>query len=130
MIQASEELERYLGRLERPFERVSDATYLLRLGAGGPLVALRMAPPVLVVRVEIGSVPASLEASRSLFKKLLELNASSLLHAAYGLEGDRIVLAAALELQSLDLNELEAALADVELALSEHVPGLHEMVKS
>ena len=74
-------------------------------------------------------MPSSLEASHSLYKKLLELNATSLVHAAYGLEGDQVVLAAALELTSLDLNELEAVLADVDLALAEHVPTLHEIVK-
>ena len=41
----------------------------------------------------------------------------------------RIVLSAALSLETLDLSELEAALADVELALSEHVPALHELGK-
>lgn len=130
MIQTSEDLEGYLSRLERAFERVDDGTYVLPMGAGRPLVALRLSPPVLVVRAEIGAVPSTAPASGSVYKKLLELNASELLHAAYGLEQDRIVLSAALSLQSLDLNELEAALADVDLALSEHVPTLHEMLKS
>ena len=99
------------------------------MGQGQPLVALRLEPPVLLVNVEIGAVPAGAEASRALFQKLLELNASSLMHAAYGLERGRIVLSAALSLETLDLSELEAALADVELALSEHVPALHELGK-
>lgn len=93
------------------------------------MVALRLEPPVLVVRVEIGRAPSSPEASLSLFRKLLELNATSMVHSAFGLEGDRIVLSAALELASLDLNELEAVLSDIDLALAEHVPTLHEMVK-
>ncbi len=130
MIQTSEDLEGYLSRLERSFERVDEGTYVLTMGAGRPLVALRLSPPVLVVRAEIGAVPPAPEASRALYKKLLELNASQLLHAAYGLEQDRIVLSAALSLENLDLNEIEAALADVDLALSEHVPTLHEMLKS
>ena len=53
-----------------------------------------------------------------------------LLHAAFGLENDQIVLAAALELESLDLNELEAVLADIDVALSEHVPVLRGLVPS
>ena len=130
MIQASQDLETFLGRLERPFERAASGTYVIRMGAGGALVALRIEPPVLVIRVEIGRVPSSPQASLSLFRKLLELNANSMVHSAYGLEGDRIVLTAALELVSLDLNELEAVLADIDLALAEQVPTLHEMVKS
>jgi hypothetical protein len=129
MIQSSEDLEGYLTRLERPFERLGEGTYVLTMGQGQPLVALRLESPVLLVNVEIGAVPAGAEPSRALFRKLLELNASSLMHAAYGLERDRIVLSAALSLETLDLSELEAALADVELALSEHVPALHDLGK-
>ena len=47
---------------------------------------------------------------------------------AYALEGDRIVLGAALELENLDLNELEAVLEGVDLALVEHVPVLRGLV--
>lgn len=129
MIQSSEDLEGYLARLERPFERLGEGTYVLTMGQGQPLVALRLESPVLLVNVEIGAVPAGAEPSRALFRKLLELNASSLMHAAYGLERERIVLSAALSLETLDLSELEAALADVELALSEHIPALHELGK-
>jgi len=52
-----------------------------------------------------------------------------LFHAAYAIEGKDIVLTAALELDSLDLNELEAVLADVGMALSDHVPALRDMVQ-
>ncbi|HEY8945693.1 MAG TPA: CesT family type III secretion system chaperone [Polyangiaceae bacterium] len=127
MVQTNEDLEAYLTRLERSFERIEDGTYVIKMGAGRPLVAARLAPPVLVLRVAIGSAPSG---SAALYRRLLELNATALLHAAYGLEGDRIVLASALELESIDLNELEAVLADIDLALAEHVPSLHELVKS
>jgi len=126
MIQTSEDLEGYLRRLERRFERAEDGTYLVSMGADRPLVALRIATPVLVAQVAIGAVPDN-DADRStLFRKLLELNAGSLVHAAYGLEGDTIVLSAALELRSLDLNELEAVLADLDMALANQVPTLRQ----
>lgn len=125
MLQTNEDLEGALTRLERPFERLEDGTYVVRMGAGQPLVAVRLAPPVLVFRVAIGQAPLD---ATALFRRLLTLNASELVHVAYGLEGDRIVLAAALELESVDLNEIEAILADIELALAEHVPSLHELV--
>ena len=89
-----------------------------------------MAPPVLVMQVEIGPAPtANSEVEARVFRRLLELNARDLLHAAYGVEGDTILLSAALELDNLDLNELEATLADVGLALSAHVPALREMAQ-
>jgi len=130
MVHTNEDLEAFLNRLERSFERVSDGTYVVRMGSGQPLVALRLAPPVLVVRTEIGRVPSDPTAASALYRRLLELNANALVHSAFGLEGDRVVLAAALVLESVDLNEIEAVLSDLDLALAEHVPNLHHIVQS
>jgi hypothetical protein len=130
MVKSDEDLEMLLSRLERRFERLDNGTFLVAVGANLAPVAIRIATPVLVTQVEIGNAPrgdAGLEAK--VFRKLLELNALDLLHAAYALEGDRIVLTAALELENLDLNELEAVLADLALALSKHVPMLLEMTQ-
>ena len=129
MIQSSDDLEGYLLRLERRFERAEDGTYLLSMGADRPLVALRVAAPVLVAQVDIGQAPADDRAGAVLFRKLLVLNATALVHAAYGIEGNNIVLSAALELKNLDLNELEAVLADLDMALANQVPTLREIHK-
>ena len=130
MIRTSDDLEAQLGRLGRRYERTPDGTFILSLGANQPPAALLLVPPVLVVQVAVGTAPKNDVEAAPLYKKLLELNASALLHAAFGLEGDQIVLAAALELDNLDLNELEAVLADIDVALSEHVPVLRSMVQS
>jgi hypothetical protein len=129
MIQSNEDLEGYLLRLERRFERAEDGTYLLSMGADRPLVALRVAAPVLVAQVDIGQAPADDVAGAVLFRKLLVLNATALVHAAYGIEGEKIVLSAALELKNLDLNELEAVLADLDMALANQVPTLRAVGK-
>jgi hypothetical protein len=129
MVKTHEDLEALLRKLERRFERLENGTYVVAIGAGQAPLALRLAPPVLVLQVEIGNAPsANDQRAAELFRKLLVLNSSDLLHAAYGLEGDVIVLAAALELDGLDLNEVEAVFNDVDLALAEHVPTLREMV--
>jgi hypothetical protein len=130
MIRTSDDLEAQLGRLGRRYERTPDGTFILSLGVNQPPAALLLVPPVLVVQVAVGTAPKNDVEAAPLYKKLLELNASALLHAAFGLEGDQIVLAAALELDNLDLNELEAVLADIDVALSEHVPVLRSMVQS
>jgi len=127
MIQSNEDLEGYLLRLERRFERAEDGTYLLSMGADRPLVALRVAAPVLVAQLDIGLAPEDDTAAAGLFRRMLVLNATALMHAAYGIEGSRIVLSAALELKNLDLNELEAVLADLDIALSNQVPTLREL---
>ena len=130
MIQSNEDLEGYLLRLERRFERAEDGTYLLYMGPDRPLVALRVAAPVLVAQVDIGQAPADDAAGAALFRKLLVLNATALVHAVYGLEGNTIVLSAALELKNLDLNELEAVLADLDMALANQIPTLRELASS
>jgi Putative bacterial sensory transduction regulator len=129
MIRNNEDLEAQLDRLEKKYERVGDGTYLVSVGPGRPPVAMRLVQPVLVLQVTVGSLvkKGATEQAR-LFRKLLELNATALLHAAFGLEGDSIVLAAALELDSVDPSEIEAALADIDMALAEQVPSLRELV--
>lgn len=128
MIRSSDDLEAQLGRLGRRYERTPDGTFVVAIGPNQPPAALLLVPPVLVVQVAIGDAPKDLAVAAPIYKKLLELNASALLHTAFGLENDQIVLAAALELDNLDLNELEAVLSDIDVALSEHVPVLRGLV--
>jgi hypothetical protein len=130
MARTNEDLEAYLQKLARRFERLEDGTYLVAGDQGQPPIAIRLAPPVVVAQVPIGSAPSADTADTSkLFRHLLGLNAGELLHAAFGLDGDSIVLGAALEMDNLDVNELEAVLADMDVALAEHVPVLREMVQ-
>lgn len=132
MISSNEDLEALLERLHRNFERAGDAdVYLVSMGPGQSPCALNISPPVLVAQVQVGPATRGDDArSSQLWRRLLELNASGLLHAAFAIEGEQIVLTAALELQNLDVNELEAVLADLDMALAEHVPGLVTLSKS
>lgn len=137
MAKSVEDLESYLDRLGRHYERLADGTLLLDFGPGGPPVALRVAPPVVLAQAEIGPCPVGGDSAANaepLLRRLLELNASDLVHAAYGIEkhagGDHIVLASAIALPSLDPSQLEAVLADIDVALSAHVPELRRLVDS
>jgi hypothetical protein len=44
------------------------------------------------------------------FKLLLELNATNMVHGAYGIEGDNVVLIDTLQTENLDFNEFQASL--------------------
>ena len=129
MIATNQDLEGLLSRLDRGFEPAGEGgVYLVRMGRGLPPCALTLAPPVLAVQAQVGAAPPpGASGSEPLLRRLLELNATGLLHAAFAIEGKDIVLTAALELENLDLNELEAVLADVDMALSEHVPALRQL---
>ena len=125
-----EDIEGYLQKLARRYERLEDGTLLLSMGGGRPPVAARVAPPVVVLQVGITEGPGDGDAKQvPFFKRLLELNASDLVHAAYGLENGRVVLAAALDLDHLGVSELEAVLSDIDMALAKHVPELHAMLQ-
>jgi len=50
------------------------------------------------------------------FKLLLELNATNMIHGAYGIEGDNVVLIDTLQSESLDFNEFQASLDALVLA--------------
>lgn len=128
MATSSEDLEAYLHRLDRRYQRLDDGTCLVSLGAGQPPAAMRVAPPVVVLQVDIGPAPEGEgpDVAR-LFRRLLELNATDLMHVAYALEDGHIVLVAALELETCDLSELEAVLANFDLALAQHVPDLRQL---
>lgn len=128
MVTTADDVEAQLDRLNRHYERLDDGTILVRMTAGQPPAAVRLSAPVLVVQVEFGPVPEDAEKQRLLFRKVLELNASDLVHAAYAVASDTLLLTAALELVSLDPNELEAVLSDFDLALAEHTATLRQLV--
>jgi hypothetical protein len=127
MVTTPEDVEAQLERLERRYERLDDGTILVRIGPGQAPAAIRLSAPVLVIQVEFGPLPQDPEKQRQMFRKVLELNASDLVHAAYGIASETLVLTAALELVSLDPNELEAVLSDFDLALAEHTRALRQL---
>jgi hypothetical protein len=131
MTKTREDVERLLAFEGRPFERLDDGTIVVPLVPGQAPAMIRVESPVVLMQVNIGTIEVQSDAQAAAFyRRLLELNAVGLLHAAYGIEADRVVLSAALELDNLDPNELEAALADFALALVEHVPSLRTMATS
>ena len=51
------------------------------------------------------------------------------MHASYGIENGTIVLSAALALDNLDANELEATLSDIDVALVRHTKELSHIAR-
>ncbi len=83
-----------------------------------------LAPPVVVFRVVVMPLPS--EGREAFFKKLLELNASDLLHGAYAIEGEDVVIVDTLEYDTMDLGEFQASLDAIGLALVQHYSVLSE----
>jgi hypothetical protein len=51
-----------------------------------------------------------------------------MLHGAFGLENNSVVVTAALQLENLDLNELQATLDDIGMAASDHYTAISKFV--
>ena len=85
-------------------------------------IAVLYADPLVIIRVQVMDVPQ--QNRQEFFTKLLELNASEMIHGAYGLEGDKVVIIDTLEYETIDYSEFRAALDAISLALTQHYPIL------
>jgi hypothetical protein len=79
--------------------------------------------PLVIVRTLVMEAPSG-DKRLECFAKLLELNATDVLHGAYGLDGNQIVLMDTLEYDTMDYSEFRATLDAFSLALSQHYPIL------
>ena len=123
-----DDIERFLDRLGAEgatYREVEPGLWVVR--PGGALdfdVAVSYAPPVVVLRVNVMPLPADESACHGLSRRLLQLNASELLHGAYGIDRDDVVLTEALELAHLDFEEFLASYESLTLALAAHLREL------
>jgi hypothetical protein len=129
-MRSAKDVEAYLGRMNRRFSELETerGTYVVEAtDAKLPPVAVRVDPPIVVLRVHVGDVPKDGQGHVELYRRLLTLNARSLVHTSFGLEDDKIVLVSALELENLDYNELEATLDEIEMVLVQQVEKLADL---
>jgi xanthine/CO dehydrogenase XdhC/CoxF family maturation factor len=85
-------------------------------------VAVIYADPLVIFRVQVMDAPE--EKRLEFFTKLLELNAGDLVHGAYGLDKDKVVLVNTHEYETLGSSEFRAILDAISLALTQHYPIL------
>jgi hypothetical protein len=123
-----EDIEKFLDRLSS-----EGATYreiesgLWSINPGGEFdmsVVVHHSPPVLVLRVKVMETPSDEAIASRLNRRLLEFNATDLLHGSYGIDNGSIVLTEALELEHLDFTEFLAAYESITLALPSHLREL------
>jgi len=124
-----EDFESYLFRLGADVEEVAEGMWLLRGPEAGAPVVVTYAPPVAILRLKVLDLPDDADPARTgaLYRRLLELNATDIVHGSYGIEGDTVILSDALELETLDFPELRSSYESLLLAASTHLPGLAEL---
>jgi hypothetical protein len=100
---------------------------LWAISPGGQLgvdVIVHYTPPVLLLRVKVMDIPNDNGRGADLNRRLLELNATDLVHGSYGIADRSIVLTEALELDHLDFEEFLASYESMTLALATHLREL------
>jgi hypothetical protein len=122
-----EDIEAFLDRVSAEgasYKEVEPGLWVVK--PGGALdfdVVVHFSPPVVVLRVKVMELPNEKKALAELSRRLLELNASDLVHGSYGIEqnSNAVVLTEALELSHLDFEEFLAAYESMTLALASHL---------
>ena len=123
-----EDVERFLDRLSADgvtYSELEPGLWIVK--PSGELdfsVVVHFSPPVVVLRVKVMTLPTEANSLATLSRRLLELNATDLVHGSYGIEDDSIVMTEALELAHLDYEEFLAAYESITVALASHLREL------
>lgn len=121
-----EDVVNFLNRMELEFEEVSEGMWLAypdQEHGGTPLV-ISFSPPLLVFRLKVLDVPRDGDKCNQLYKRLLQANANEMVHAAYGLEEDDVILTDSLQLENLDFNEFQATVDSFQMAMATQMESL------
>jgi hypothetical protein len=120
-----EEIEGFLDRLSASggtYKEVENGLWVVK--PGGSLdfnMVVHYSPPVAVLRVKVMELPSDKSATAQLTRRLLEMNASEMVHGSYGIEQNAVVITEGLELSHLDFEEFLAAYESITLALASHL---------
>ncbi|MEZ4415366.1 MAG: CesT family type III secretion system chaperone [Gemmatimonadota bacterium] len=124
-----DDLESFLIRMDVDYTEVAEGMFVVRSREGGPTVVLHHSPPLLVARLKVMTLPEK-NGLADLYRTLLELNATDIVHGAYGIEGDELILSHTLELETLDYHELQASLESLQLAASGHLDRIRSLASA
>ncbi|MDR2759215.1 MAG: YbjN domain-containing protein [Spirochaetaceae bacterium] len=120
---AVNKVEQYLIDMMVSYKEIDKNIWLLDDGEHGlEAVAVVYDDPLVVFETTVMEAPK--EKRLELFTKLLELNARDILHGAYALEENKIILIDTLEYAGMDFTEFRATLDAFGLALTQHYPIL------
>ena len=123
-----DDIESFLVRLSATgatYSEVEPGFWIIRPSAESELsIAVNFSPPVVLLRIDVMTLPPEAVHMATLTRRLLELNASDLLHGSYGIQDEHVVLTEALELSALDYEEFLATYESMTLSLASHLREL------
>ena len=118
-----EKLEGYMHELSLTYEERGGNIWLVSGDETGmENVFVMLADPLVVLQVKVMSLPHKGKAE--LCEQLLRLNGTDTAHGAYAIQGDDVVFIDTLEGDGMDIEEFQASLDAIGVALSQHYPIL------
>jgi hypothetical protein len=120
-MKSREDIESYLMKLGQPYDQLGPELWNLKMD-GYENLLVSIAGPVVAFRIKVMELPS--HNREALFERLLRLNTTDMVHGAFGVEGNAVVLVHALELENLDFNEFQAVVDDMSMAISKQYPVL------
>ncbi len=121
------DIESYMLQLGLEFESVGEHLWLVHDEDDNlDNVVVSFVDPIMLFQVRVAELPGG--DKTALYRKLLELNASDMIHGAYGIEGDSIIMIDTLQAENLDLNELQSSLEAMSVSLIQHYPVLKPLL--
>jgi hypothetical protein len=112
-------VESYLVKLSLTFQEAGPSTWIVRDGDKGiENLFVSLTDSLVVFRVNVMELPAA--GREKLFEQLLRLNASDMVHGAYAVDGQSVVIVDTLEAETMDLEEFQASIDAIGLALAQH----------
>ena len=121
-----EDLESYLIRMDMEWEEVEEGMFIVRGQNSGIPVVVHHTDPVLLLRLKVMDLPEG-DGREAFYRTLLEFNATDIVHGAYGIEENELILSDTLELATLDFEELQASVESLQYAVSSHVSQIRDM---
>jgi hypothetical protein len=115
----ADRVEGYLVKLALSFQKLSPGTWVVsdsELGLENLLIVL--SEPLVIMRIQVMEIPST--GKDKLFEELLRFNATDLVHGAYAVDGKNIIIIDTLEADTMDIEEFEASIDAIGLALAQH----------
>ena len=116
-----EDVESFLIRMDLEYDEIDDGMFLIRSRTEGFPIVVHHTPPLLVVRLKVMDVDGQDSVRPELYRTLLELNATDVVHGAYGIEEGERILSDTFQLEGLSFDDLQASLESLQMAASSHM---------
>ncbi len=117
-LSAKEKLEGFFIHLELVYEEIGENMWLLTDEENGlRSIVVFVQDDLVTLRAKVMDIPSA--DREAFFEQLLRLN-TEMVHGAYALEEQHVILLDTLELPTMDLEEFQASLDSTGLALAQH----------